>query len=229
MSKKVDSNPVSIQPTAAIAAAPADAAPVNAPLNAGQAGVAPVTPAPAATPTPAPTPTPVGITDELVNQASEEYTKEGKLSEATTKRFESAGVPPQMLARYIEGQQALVDRKAQVVVDAVYGVAGGKERFGAFKEWAGQNLSAGEQAVYAEAIASGDPTRASTVTAGFVARYNSFAGTNPSQVRGTAGSAGPAPFRDRSELVDAMRDPRYSRSEAYRAEVDARILASQIV
>lgn len=196
--------------------------PANTPAPQPDAG-APAGNTPAGIP---PTPQPNAV-EALAAKLQADYEKNGgKLSDSALAEAEASGFPKHYVMRFVEGNAAIKEREAKAVADAAYEAAGGKEKFESMRDWAKNNLAEEQKKLFEEAVASGDPTKVKTIAQAIYSEYTSKVGTDPQRFGGSSANTGPAPFRDRSELVAAMRDPRYESSNAYRKEVEARILVS---
>ncbi|WP_251275208.1 capsid assembly protein, partial [Enterobacter hormaechei] len=89
------------------------------------------------------------------------------------------------------------------------------------------NLSAEQKRAFNEAVQSGDAGRAALAVQGLVA----LRGGNGRLLNGKTAAnadAGPKPFQSQAQVVEAMRDVRYHRDPAYRAEVSARLAVSPL-
>ncbi|KWH50730.1 capsid assembly protein [Burkholderia cepacia] len=126
----------------------------------------------------------------------------------------------QMQAQFRAGQEALTREAEGKLFDA----AGGKAEFNALIAWGQKNLSQ-DQKVFYENLLNGPDA----VSAVGVLKQRMQASADPSlvNVNGRTGSA-VAAFRDQSELVAAMADPRYQTSEAFRKEVADKLRISRI-
>jgi len=124
---------------------------------------------------------------------------------------------------YVDGLRARV----QTYENAVYSPAGGKAGYDGLVQWAKTNLSAEQKRAFNEAVQSGDAGRAALAVQGLVA----LRGGNGRLLNGKTASnadAGPKPFQSQAQVVEAMRDVRYHRDPAYRAEVSARLAVSPL-
>ncbi|MBF3417177.1 hypothetical protein ISF41_12475 [Burkholderia pseudomallei] len=125
----------------------------------------------------------------------------------------------QMQAQFRAGQAALT-REAE---GKLFEAAGGKAQFNEVIAWGQKNLSQ-DQKVFYEQMLNG-PDAASAVT---ILQQKMHASVDPSLVSVTGRSGGAvAAFRDQSELITAMADPRYQASEAYRQEVAEKLRLSR--
>ncbi|HEF4732938.1 hypothetical protein KTE71_13330 [Burkholderia multivorans] len=117
----------------------------------------------------------------------------------------------QMQAQFRAGQEALA-REAEA---KLFEAAGGRDEFNAIIAWGQKNLSQ-EQKVFYENLLNG-PDAAAAVG---ILKQKMQAAADPSLVN-VSGRAAAAPvgFRDQSEMMAAMSDPRYQTSEAYRRDV----------
>jgi hypothetical protein len=179
--------------------------------------------------TEAPTGTPAEIALKAgldLQALNNEYAANGALTDATMAKLAEKGITPAMVDSYIEGMKAQVaqDRNELLTV-----LNGNEEDLATLYKWAETNLSKEEIKGY-NALVTG-PNRnipaAKVYLDAMVGRYNAALGKDPTTVVSGAGvqsvAAGVQPFGDRSEIVAAMRDPRYEKSPAYRAQVEARI------
>lgn len=152
-----------------------------------------------------------------------EFNSNGSLSEESYKKLQDAGYPKELVDVYVDGLRARV----QTYENAVYSPAGGKGGYDALVQWAKTNLSAEQKRAFNEAVQSGDAGRAALAVQGLVA----LRGGNGRLLNGKTTSnadAGPKPFQSQAQVVEAMRDVRYHRDPAYRAEVSARLAVSPL-
>ena len=156
-----------------------------------------------------------------------EFSASGNLSEETYTRLEAAGINKDTVDAYIQGQVALAEKYQNEAMDAI----GGKEAYQAMAEWAKDNLAPGQLKAYNQAVASYDMDTVNFAVQGLKAQYDKANGAAPKrQLMGNTGSSGEAiqPFRSRTQYVDAIKDPRYERDSAYRADVLERLQRSDI-
>ncbi|AOK28879.1 hypothetical protein AQ611_04985 [Burkholderia singularis] len=125
----------------------------------------------------------------------------------------------QMQAQFRAGQAALV-REAET---KLFEAAGGRDEFNAVIAWGQKNLSQ-DQKVFYENLLNG-PDAASAIG---ILKQKMQASADPSLVN-VSGRTTPAAvaFRDQSEMMAAMSDPRYQTSEAYRREVAEKLRHSR--
>ncbi|KVD68715.1 capsid assembly protein [Burkholderia ubonensis] len=124
-----------------------------------------------------------------------------------------------MQTQFRAGQAALT-REAE---GKLFEAAGGKAQFNEVIAWGQKNLSP-EQKVFYEQMLNG-PDAVSAVS---ILQQKMQASSDPALVNVTGRSGGAvAAFRDQSELITAMADPRYQASEAYRQEVADKLRISR--
>ena len=156
-----------------------------------------------------------------------EFSASGNLSEETYTRLEAAGINKDTVDAYIQGQVALAEKYQNEAMDAI----GGKEAYQAMAQWAKDNLAPGQLKAYNQAVASYDMDTVNFAVQGLKAQYDKANGVAPKrQLMGNTGSSGEAitPFKSRTQYVDAIKDVRYERDPAYRAEVVERLQRSDI-
>lgn len=160
-----------------------------------------------------------------LNALSNEYVTKSELSEETLKSLEAKGIKRETVNSYVEGQKAL----AKQLLDTIHTEVGGADNLTNMLSWAKANMTAAEISAYDTAVASGNAELAKLAVRGVHAKYAAAVGTDPKLVNanGVPGT-GIKPFADSGEVIQAMRDKRYSTSSTYRAEVQARLAASDL-
>lgn len=167
----------------------------------------------------APAAAPLG---DLVSAAAKAYADTGAVTEESYKALTEAGLPREMVDTYFAGLQAL----EQVSLNSAYTAAGGKETFDAAREWAAQNLSDDDFGFYNNAVAN-----PKTAKSGVEWLVQKFKAAVPDEGKLVTADVQPASlgsvYRSQAELVNAMKDPRYSNDPAYRQEVADKMLRSR--
>lgn len=158
---------------------------------------------------------------------TKEFSTNGQLSEKSYKELADKGIPKETVDAYIQGQMALAEKYQSDVVKSV----GGNEAYNQMTEWAKTNLTQGQLEAYNAAVSSSNMDTVSLAVQGLKAQYDRANGSAPQrQLMGATNSSGEAiqPFRSRTQYVDAIKDARYERDPAYRADVLARLERSDI-
>jgi hypothetical protein len=150
---------------------------------------------------------------------STEFAQAGNLSDASYQKLEAAGIPKPMVDAYIAGQQALATQVRAQGLEA----AGGEEQFNAMAAWAKNGLTAGELDAYNQAVTTGSVDQAKLAISGLRARYEAANGREPQLLGGGNANAGNAGYGSTAEMVRDMSDPRYSKDEAFRKQVEAKL------
>jgi hypothetical protein len=150
---------------------------------------------------------------------STEFAQAGTLSEASYQKLEAAGIPKPMVDAYIAGQQALATQVRAQGLEA----AGGEEQFNAMAAWARNGLTPGELQAYNDAVTSGTVDQAKLAITGLRARYEAANGREPQLLGGNNANAGNGGYGSTAEMVRDMSDPRYSKDEAFRKQVEAKL------
>lgn len=152
---------------------------------------------------------------------STEFAEKGELSLASYTTLEKAGIPRDMVDRFIEGEQLRADRRDSTLMQE----AGGNEKWATMSAWSEKNLTPGERQVFNETVSKGSMDAAKLAMAGLRQRFEAANGRDPALLGGDRG--GPAAgYRSQAEMTAAIRDPRYKIDPAYRADVTAKIGAA---
>jgi len=113
-------------------------------------------------------------------------------------------------------------------VDALQGIVGGQEQYGQMMTWAQEALSEQEINMYDTVMERGDPLACYFAVNALAFRYQEAQGYDGQMLTGKAPAAQAQGFRSQAELVRAMSDPRYDNDPAYRADVAAKLEASDL-
>jgi hypothetical protein len=156
--------------------------------------------------------------DALTTEYAE---NEGALTDATLKDLEARGISRTAVDAYVRGQQALADQLTGSLAEQV----GGKEQMDEILTWAQTGLSREQAEAYNAVVAAGNPEAVRMAFAGLAALHTQAHGKAPKLVQGatTSRTSEDAPFTANAQVIDAMRDPRYAKDPAYRAQVARRL------
>lgn len=150
----------------------------------------------------------------------------GEVSEANYKTLQEAGVPRSAVAAIIRGQQAM----AQEVTRSFFAMVGGEANFLALSEFAVANDPGAVEAFNA-AQDRGDIKTAAVILKSIQKAQEGAAkaklGTANKMLQGRPSTPQKAPsvtpYANNSEMVAAMRDPRYGIDLKYTADVEKRV------
>ena len=192
--------------------------------------------APPAPETPPTTETPPEVEDEAakvvesagldMESLSTKYAETGSLEDTDYDALEKAGISRTMVDNYIAGQDAL----ATGMRDDALALVGGEDNFNAIAEWASSNLTAEELGRYNTAVDSGDMSAIKGALEVVNMKYTQAMGTEPKLTLGENGnSSSGSRFDSMAQLTSAMKDPRYDKDPAYRAEVASILSRSSIM
>jgi hypothetical protein len=155
-----------------------------------------------------------------------ELQEKGELSDGSYKELADMGYPRELVDGYIAGQEAVSSREEGQVMDSI----GGESNFQSMIEWAKDNVPESELDAYNRSVMGGDVNDAKMAVQGMYARYTSATGGQaPQLLTGQKGGSGGLAIRSNAELVDLMSDPRYAKDPAYRADVQRRLNASDLL
>lgn len=170
----------------------------------------------------------------LINEASEEYyANNGQLSEETIESFTQLS-SKDLVNAYLEIQANNPQAPTQGVelsnadVNQIQNSVGGEANYNAVVQWAADNMSNQEIDAYDSVVDSGNAAAIGIAFQGLQAAYNEANGYEGRMLQGKAPSSAGATFRSQAELVAAMGDPRYDTDPAYRADVVAKLDASDL-
>lgn len=158
-----------------------------------------------------------------LSAALTEFGKDGKVSDATYKTAEDAGMSRADVDTYLAGHKSRVEG----VATALSAIAGSTDNLKAVMEWAGANTDDATREAFNSAMDRGDLATASLMTRGLVSQYNDAVGTEGERIVGNRPAAGVQPFGSWEQVRKAMADPRYGNDAAYQASVVGRMRVSK--
>lgn len=156
---------------------------------------------------------------------TEEFSKNGKLSDESYAELATKGIPRILVDQYISNYQAAASSQNAALEAQLVASVGGPQEYAAMQVWAGQNFSKDEIEAFNATMATNDQRLMSFAIGNLHARYKAQA--EPRLISATSNSQ-PTGFRSMGEMTAAMRDPRYATDAAFRAEVAAKLKASQL-
>ena len=171
----------------------------------------------------------------LINEASEEYyANNGQLSEETIESFSTMS-SQDLVNAYLEiqannpqAQQTQSVEISDAQVNTVQNAAGGEANYNAVVTWASENLTQRQIDAYDSVVDTGNTAAIGIAFQGLQAQYNDAMGYEGRMLSGKPARSGGDVFRSQAELVAAMGDPRYDSDPAYRADVVAKLDASDL-
>lgn len=156
---------------------------------------------------------------------SEEYSKNGSLSDEAYAELAKAGIPSHIVDAYINGQNAVV----QQIRTRAFDIAGGEDEYGNMVRWAQANLTQGEIDSFNASLDTQDIDQVMFAVKGLASQYRSEMGKPPKLVTGETSGSSAGAFQSLAELTAAMADPRYAKDPAYRQAVGERLRGSKVL
>lgn len=141
-------------------------------------------------------------------------------------KMDPIDVANMFLEKQGEVQQAEV--ATQEDVEQIQESVGGMDSYQNMIQWAGQNLSENEIALYDAAMDKGDPLTMFFAAQALNSRYQDAIGYDGEMLTGSAPRNTADVFRSQAELVAAMSDPRYDKDPAYRQDIADKLAVSNI-
>lgn len=153
-----------------------------------------------------------------------EYEKNGSLSEQSYKDLQSKGLDKTLVDSYIAGQQALADKH----IASIHSVVGGQDKYNNIVKWASENLSENEVKAFNDTMDSGTLDQAQLAISGIQAKYNSV-NREPSLFSGEKSDTSKGAYRSVGEMLADINNPKYKNDSAFRADVEAKVKASNVL
>ena len=144
----------------------------------------------------------------------------------TVSKMDPIDVANMFLEKQGEVQQG--ELATQDDIDQIQESVGGMDSYRNMIQWAGQNLSENEIAMYDAAMDKGDPLTMFFAAQALNARYQDAIGYDGEMLTGSTPRNTRDAFRSQAELVAAMSDPRYDKDPAYRQDIAEKLERSNI-
>jgi len=144
----------------------------------------------------------------------------------TVSKMDPIDVANMFLEKQGEVQQG--ELATQDDIDQIQESVGGMDSYRNMIQWAGQNLSENEIAMYDAAMDKGDPLTMFFAAQALNARYQDAIGYDGEMLTGSAPRNTRDAFRSQAELVAAMSDPRYDKDPAYRQDIAEKLERSNL-
>ena len=144
----------------------------------------------------------------------------------TVSKMDPIDVANMFLEKQGEVQQG--ELATQDDIDQIQESVGGMDSYRNMIQWAGQNLSENEIAMYDAAMDKGDPLTMFFAAQALNARYQDAIGYDGEMLTGSAPRNTSDAFRSQAELVAAMSDPRYDKDPAYRQDIAEKLERSNL-
>jgi len=154
---------------------------------------------------------------------------EGTLDDETYEALGKAGFPRPMVESYLRGLAATGDGADATVaaqVAAIKTEAGGDEQFAAIQKYIAASYNSADAKAYNDAVQSGDVEQARKAVMAARDRYTTEMGVEAPMNTGGQAQASTPGYPSEAAMMEAMANPRYKKSQAYRDEVEAKIANS---
>jgi len=165
---------------------------------------------------------------DLLNEASQEYAQQGKLTEETFEKLSQMD-SKDLLEAYmqIQSNPQVEDFTAEQVTD-IQNFVGGEEQYNGLVSWAAENMPENFVQAFDNLINVGDPDMIKLAVVGMQAAFQEANGYEGRMLSGKPAQTTQDVFRSQAEVVAAMSDPRYDRDPAYRQDVFAKLDRSDL-
>ncbi|MCD7779675.1 MAG: hypothetical protein LUH05_03260 [Candidatus Gastranaerophilales bacterium] len=150
----------------------------------------------------------------------DEYAVNGDLTKETVEKLNQAGITNEFIEDFINGKKA----QAELELNEISQVVGGRESMQTVIEWAAKNLKVEE----IESINSvRDKNIQKIILKDLKARMEEKEGVAPKLLEGGSKADTSGIFESQVQMFEAIRDKRYNTDPAYTAKVTAKIRASR--
>lgn len=175
------------------------------------------------------TPTPkqeeVVVEGVNVSKYDTEYRTNGSLSDKSYQELAKLGFSKNDVNRYIEGQNALIEK----FTSNIYNKAGGEEAYTELVQWASVNLPQSTIEEYNTALQSGDINKINQLIEYAQLKRGNSGDKQPNRVEGTSLSDGGGlkPFANKAEWQQATANRLYGKDVKYTTMIDKRFLLAR--
>ena len=165
-----------------------------------------------------------GFLDQLWEEAQSEYSQEILEELQDMDAVEVADMHLKYRQQVEQSRPQITEQQATDLKN----VAGGEQQYTEMLQWAKDNLSQQEVAMFDTVIDRGDPLAAFFAVRSLAYRYLDSQGRDGTMITGTAPRGEGSQFNSQAEVVEAMSDPRYDRDPAFRQKIMKKLERSDI-
>jgi hypothetical protein len=178
---------------------------------------------------------------EEPEQVEEETPEEVDLYDSIMESYRTGEWDPELVGKvenmspvdvanmFLQKQEAAQTPQATSAdIEQIQESVGGTNEYQNMIQWAGQNLSEQEIAMYDKVMDRGDPLAMFFAVQALNARYQDSVGYDGEMLTGQAPRNTADAFRSQAELVAAMSDPRYDKDPAYRQDIAEKLERSNL-
>jgi len=153
---------------------------------------------------------------------SQKIVDTGSLSDEDRAAVKAMGIPDDIIDTYVASQV----QSMQSFAKALHDEAGGEAEYETIRAWAAQNLTDSEKAALQKLVETGlDGGKMAVQT--MKSRWQAAVGRNPTNpVGGKPPGTSGIGYESVEQMKADMRDPRYSKDPAFRAQVERKVAAS---
>lgn len=157
------------------------------------------------------------------DKLSDEYDKNGSLSEDSLKKLEEAGYPKSVVSAYIAGLEATAEKFVNEVMTHV----GGADKYRQIAQFI---ATSGQADAYNALLEKANLSEIKLALDGIQARMQARTGRTGRSILG-GGDSGKVDngFGSKQEMVKAMSDKRYGRDKGYTMEVQRKVMNSSFI
>ena len=170
----------------------------------------------------------VGIDPQEISQR---FVDNDSISDDDYSKLEDAGFSKQVVDTYLDGLRGGDVDASEIATAQIQGIkdsVGGDDSYGKMTAWAIDNLPAPDVEAFNNLTETGDAAAIKLAVQGLYSQYSNAMGVEPNLVTGKSASSGPTPYRSTTEVVAAMRDPRYGKDVTYTEDVQRRLGGSDV-
>jgi len=162
---------------------------------------------------------------------STRFQESGEISEDDYTKLEGAGFSRQVIDTYLDGLRGTSSDTAEIAtaeIESIKNSVGGDDNYTKMTSWAEQNLSNEDGQAFNDLMEQGNAAQIRMAVQGLYSQYTNAMGVEPNLVTGKPSTSGPTPYRSTTEVVAAMRDPRYGKDVSYTENVQRRLGDSDV-
>lgn len=157
-----------------------------------------------------------------------EFAQNGKLSDATYAEMAAKNIPREVVDAHIQAQTRVAEAEAEAIRNDIFTMVGGEEAYGEMVQWALKNVPRADLEAFDKLLEEGSLGQVKLAVQGLFSAFQNSNGKEPSLLGGGRSESKDV-YRSVAELTADMRDPRYEKDPAFRADVQAKLGRSNIM
>lgn len=162
---------------------------------------------------------PAGVSEELWTELGTHFEENGNITEEHYEKLNKAGIPDDVIDRYIDS----IQNEQVKFTQEIYDIAGGEEQYNTIKAWAEDNIPPEKL----DAISRMDKNGMVLAMEGIKAKYDAANPSDGVRIMGNTNNTSAGSYHSQADYIIDVSDKRYGSDKRYTKAVDDKFANSK--